>query len=241
MSKYQVIILAAGKGTRLKPITRRIPKTLVKVKNKPLIKIILNSLNKKFTTEILIIVGYKYDKIKKLVGEKFKGIPVKYLFNPLFYKTNSTYSMWLASPLIQNNVIIINADTIFDKKILQFLIKSKYPNALSVDDNIKTPLPAEAMKVTLMKNKIIDVSKKIKKDKTHGDAIGIYKFDNLGVKNLKKNLDSLIYKNNIKNLFTLAVKNMLKKLDIHYVSTMKKKWIEIDNIQDLKDAKKMFK
>ncbi len=241
MKKFQVIILAAGKGTRLRPLTKKIPKTLVKVKNKELIKIILNSLDKKFISEVLIVVGYKFEKIKKVVGQKYKGIKVKYLYNPLFFKTNSTYSMWLASPLIKNNIIIINADTIFDKKILNFLIKSKYENALSVDDNIKLPLPAEAMKVTLKNKKIIDVSKKIKKEKTHGDAIGLYKFNKNGVKHLKKKLDKLVIINNTKNLFTLAVKNMLKTVNIYSVSTMKKKWIEIDDLKDLKNAKKLFK
>jgi len=242
MKKYQIVILAAGLGSRMGKYVKSKPKTLVKVNGKPLIEFILNSLNKKFCSDILIAVGYKKDKIIKLLGHKRGGMIIKYVFNPLYKTTNSTYSMWLLSSFFKKNIVVINADTIFDKDILKFLIKSKHKNALSVDDHIEIPLPDEAMKVTLNKKSIItNVSKKISANKTSGDAIGIYKFDKEGLYHLKKELFRLIKKNNTKHLFTYAVNNILKKINIFSVSTKKRKWIEIDDKNDLMNAKKLFK
>tara|TARA_B100001939_G_C16459752_1_gene412522 strand:- start:71 stop:520 length:450 start_codon:yes stop_codon:yes gene_type:complete len=149
--------------------------------------------------------------------------------------------MWLASPYFKKNILIINADTIFEKKILSLLINSKFQNALAIDDHIDIPLPDEAMKATINRHKrIINVSKKIPAKRTDGDAIGIYKFNSLGINFLKKELNNLVKKNNTKNLFTLAVKNILNRVNIYAVSTNKAKWIEIDDIKDLKKARKIF-
>ena len=65
MKKYQVIILAAGLGSRMRSMTNSTPKTLIKVKDKPLLKFIMNSIDKKFCSEIIVVVGYKAEKIKK--------------------------------------------------------------------------------------------------------------------------------------------------------------------------------
>jgi len=241
MKKYQVIILAAGLGSRMRSMTNSTPKTLIKVKDKPLLKFIMNSIDKKFCSEIIVVVGYKAEKIKKYLGNKNKNIKIRYIYNPIYFKTNSTYSMWLASPYFKKNILIINADTIFEKKILSLLINSKFQNALAIDDHIDIPLPDEAMKATINRHKrIINVSKKIPAKRTDGDAIGIYKFNSLGINFLKKELNNLVKKNNTKNLFTLAVKNILNRVNIYAVSTNKAKWIEIDDIKDLKKARKIF-
>lgn len=240
MEKYQAIILAAGVGSRMGPLTKHKPKTLLKVNGEPLITKIINTLEKKYFSEIIVVIGHEGNKIKKLLNKKNKKFPIRFISNSIYKKTNSTYSMWLTIPHLKNNIIIINADTIFDKKIMQLITKSKYKNGLAIDDNIKIPLPREAMKVTIKKNIITNVSKIISSNKTNGDAIGIYKFDKFGMKLLIKNLNNLVKKNDTKHLFTLAVKKLLNKINIYSISTEKRKWIEIDNKRDLKNARKLF-
>ena len=241
MNKTQIIILAAGQGKRLLPLTKNLPKTMLKVGGIPIIHHIFNSINLKSINEILIVVGHSKDVIMNYLKNDYKGIPIKYLFNPKYNETNSLYSLWLAKKILKEKIAIINADTIFHKKILENLLNSEYEAALAIDDTISSPLPEEAMKATIIKNKIVDVSKTIPSEKTNGDAIGIYKFSGESLKILINELDRLISSSATKQLFTYAVRNILNKTDIFSVSTEGKAWIEVDDQNDLDAAQNLIK
>jgi len=241
VNKTQIIILAAGQGKRLLPLTKNLPKTMLKVGGIPIIHHIFNSINLKSINEILIVVGHSKDVVMNYLKNDYKGIPIKYLFNPKHNETNSLYSLWLAKKILKEKIAIINADTIFHKKILENLLNSEYEAALAIDDTISSPLPEEAMKATIIKNKIVDVSKTIPSEKTNGDAIGIYKFSGESLKILINELDRLISSSATKQLFTYAVRNILNKTDIFSVSTEGKAWIEVDDQNDLDAAQNLIK
>lgn len=241
MKQTQIIILAAGQGKRLLPLTKALPKTMLKVGGIPIINHILNSINLNLINEILIAVGHKKKIVMNYLKNDFKGIPIKYVDNPQHTETNSLYSLWLARNFLKEKIAIINADTLFHKKILENLINSRYEAALAIDDTIPMPLPDEAMKATIKNKKIADVSKTILPEKTNGDAIGIYKFSGKSLKVLINELDNLVSNSETKQLFTYAVRNILNKVDIFSVSTEGRSWIEIDDQNDLNMAQSLIK
>ena len=241
MTQTQIIILAAGQGKRLLPLTKALPKTMLKVGGIPIINHILNSINLNLINEILIAVGYNKKIVMNYLKNDFKGIPIKYVDNPQHAETNSLYSLWLARNFLKEKIAIINADTLFHKKILENLINSRYEAALAIDDTIPMPLPDEAMKATIKNKKISDVSKTILPEKTNGDAIGIYKFSGKSLKVLINELDNLVSNSETKQLFTYAVRNILNKVDIFSVSTEGRSWIEIDDQNDLNMAQSLIK
>jgi len=241
VKQTQIIILAAGQGKRLLPLTKALPKTMLKVGGIPIINHILNSINLNLINEILIAVGHKKKIVMNYLKNDFKGIPIKYVDNPQHTETNSLYSLWLARNFLKEKIAIINADTLFHKKILENLINSRYEAALAIDDTIPMPLPDEAMKATIKNKKIADVSKTILPEKTNGDAIGIYKFSGKSLKVLINELDNLVSNSETKQLFTYAVRNILNKVDIFSVSTEGRSWIEIDDQNDLNMAQSLIK
>lgn len=241
MTKTQIIILAAGQGKRLLPLTKVLPKTMLKVGGTPIIDHILNSINLNSVNEFLIVVGHNKEVVLNHLKKDFKGIPIKYINNPKHAETNSTYSLWLTKKLLKEKIVIINADTIFHKKILENLINSKYNAALAIDDTVPVPLPDEAMKATIENKRIVDVSKTILAEKTNGDAIGIYKFSKESLKILINELDNLVSNSITNQLFTYAVRNILKKTEIFSVSTEGHGWIEIDDQNDLNTAETLIK
>ena len=241
MTKTQIVILAAGQGKRLLPLTKALPKTMLKVGDIPIIGHILSSINLNLINEILIAVGHNKEVVMNYLKNDFKGIAIKYVDNPKHAETNSLYSLWLARNFLKEKIAIINADTLFHKKILENLINSRYEAALAIDDTIPIPLPDEAMKATIENKKIVDVSKTILPEKTNGDAIGIYKFSGKSLKVLINELDNLVSNSVTKQLFTHAVKNILNKVDIFSVSTEGRSWIEIDDQNDLNTAETLIK
>jgi choline kinase len=241
VTKTQIVILAAGQGRRLLPLTKNLPKTMLKVQEVPIIDHILEAIDMNLINEILITVGHSKSVVMNHLKNEYKGIPIKYVDNPKHSETNSLYSLWLAKKFLKEKIAIINADTLFNKKILENLINSEFEAALAIDDTIPIPLPEEAMKATIVNKKIVDVSKKILAEKTNGDAIGIYKFSNESLKILINELDDLVSKSITKQLFTYAVRNILKKTDIFSVSTEGRKWIEIDDQNDLNAAQDLIR
>jgi len=234
--KTKAVILAGGRGTRLFPITRDLPKTLIHIHGKPIIEYILDRVVEIGIKEIIVVIGHYGGKIKKLVGDVYKGSSIKYIINPIYEQTNSTYSLWLTKEVVGEDLLVINADTIFNRGILKYLVESNYEVALSIDDTISGSLPEDSMKVTIIDGLIRNASKKIPPERTHGDAIGIYRFKGEGVKYLFNELDLLIEKNILDQLFTFAVKAIMAKKNVYPVSTNGLSWIEIDDQNDLKEA-----
>tara|TARA_B110000027_G_C16115339_1_gene299818 strand:+ start:1216 stop:1953 length:738 start_codon:yes stop_codon:yes gene_type:complete len=237
VKKFQIIILAAGQGTRLMPLTIDKPKTMVMVNGKPLIDYIFSTFDPNLIKNVAIVVGHCGQIIKDHFKNSFKDISIDYVENEIHDKTNSTYSLWLAKRYMKDDIIIINADTIFHKDILSNLMNSSYESGLAIDDTLSPPLPEEAMKATIKDKVITDVSKTILSENTDGDAIGMYKFSGVGLKILIEELDNLINNSVTDKLFTFAVQRILKKTKIYSITTEGKPWIEVDDANDLNDAK----
>jgi len=236
----KAIILAAGVGSRLSPLTNELPKTLVEIKGKPMINYILDNLTGLNIDEIIIVLGHFAHKIGEHLGEKYKGIPIKYTFNPIYKQTNSTYSLWLTKDIAGDEFLVINADTLFDKEIAKDLIQSNGEIAMSIDDSIEGINRKDAMRVTIENGLIKDADKKIPIERTHGDAIGLYKFKGQGAKILFSEIQKLIDENIYDQLFTFAVRRVMERFDVYPVSTKCLPWTEIDDKEDLQEAEKII-
>lgn len=238
--KTQAILLAAGRGTRLFPATKAMPKTLLKVKGKPIIEYTLDRLADFKIKEIIIVIGHFGNKIKNHVGDSYKGVPVKYIFNPIYDKTNSIYSLWLTKDIVEEDIIVINADTLFNRDVLKYFAQSDCEIGLAIDDTLTGVIAEEAMKVTIVDGLIKDASKQIPPEKSHGDAIGLYRFQGKGVEILYKELERLVNGKVLDQLFTFAVKALMDNFDVYPISIRGSSWIEVDDYNDLEKAEKII-
>ena len=128
------LILAAGTGTRLRPITNDIPKCLVKIGNKSLLDWQLENLKKAGIKNINIVTGYKQDKIIKDREIKFNKI----YFNKSYNSTNMVKSLLLAKDLFYTDLLISYSDIIYKTEIVKLLLESKHKNAF--DKNLTNKL-----------------------------------------------------------------------------------------------------
>jgi choline kinase len=229
-----VVILAAGRGRRLKPLTNNTPKPLIKLNGKTIIEHQIDCCRRLGLKNIVIVVGYQKNKIKKIVGNS-----VKYVVNKEYINSKPGYSMWLAGSHLKNKSLLhILGDTYFDFELLKKLVNSKYSNALLVD--FDTKLNKEAAKVYIKNGLVKKINKSIPLNKASGECIGLRKFSKECTKELFKRLDESV-KNNRKNVFMHSkVSQIANKFPIHPISTKGYKCIEIDTIEDYEDAKKIF-
>ena len=92
----QAIILAAGMGRRLGELTNNNTKCMLEVNGKKLITRALDALDRVGITNVILVVGYKYENVQKLIGHKYKNITIDYVVNNVYDKTNNIYSLYLA-------------------------------------------------------------------------------------------------------------------------------------------------
>ena len=183
----KAIILAAGEGKRLRPLTNNTPKCLVNLFGKSLLQWQIETFRSCQIDDISVVTGYR-SKLVDLPGLKF-------FQNKKFETTNMVESLFCASQELSEQTIVSYGDIIFEKKVLDKLIQSKADFSVIVDKNWKryweirfdNPLnDAESLKIDTDDN-ITSIGKKTQKiDEIEGQYIGLMKFQNAGLEKIKK-------------------------------------------------------
>ena len=121
------MILAAGMGKRLGKHTQDHTKGMVEVNGITLIERAIKALNKQGIIRIVIVLGYKGDKLTSFLKEKFSQLDLVFVNNPIYDTTNNIYSLWLAKQfLTEEDTILLESDVIFEDDILEGLIESRH-------------------------------------------------------------------------------------------------------------------
>ena len=125
----RAVILAAGKGNRIQPLTAGIPKCLIEVGGRSLIERALHGLSLQQVNEAVIVVGYKASLIRDRVGVSFDGIKVTYVDAYDYETTNNIRSLWDARDYLTEDVILVEADVIFDANLITDLLRERGSSA----------------------------------------------------------------------------------------------------------------
>jgi NDP-sugar pyrophosphorylase family protein len=111
----QAVILAAGLGTRMKPLTNKTPKAMVPICGKPLLEYKLAALPKSIT-EIIIVINYQGEKIKKYFGHSYKGKKIIYITEKKLLGT--AHALWQAKKILKGRFLVLMGDDIYSKKAI---------------------------------------------------------------------------------------------------------------------------
>ena len=234
-----LLILASGKGTRLGSLTKSKPKCMVNVNNKSILEYSIPIF--KYFKKILIVVGYKKEKIMNKINY------VKYIENKDYKNTNMVESIFKAKRFINDNLVIIYSDIIFDKNIIKDILSFKN-NVMPVNGNWlklwklrmdNKKIYEDAENITISDGKISEIGGKIKHNLPKFQFMGILKIVKKDYHNLFK-----FYKK-IKNKkidFTRFLNQAIKKKIIKIKPFKTRKfWLEIDSKKDFAVARKLLK
>lgn len=234
----KTIILAAGIAKRLKPLTNEIPKCLLKIKNKTLLRMTIEACTKNDLRDLLILTGHGEalvnDELKKILFDISK-IKINSIFNPDYAIKNNCYSLYLAIKNLDEDIVVINSDDVFDDRILAKLNLMK--NSALVIDNVKT-LTEESMKIYYVNDRITDINKKLDINKSYGESIGIAKIIKKDLNFLRTCLDEVI-KTDSNLYYEDAFQLMFDKINFSVCDTDGLRWTEVDNMADYKIAKNL--
>ena len=129
----QAVILAAGLGKRLGRLTRDSTKCMVEMNGRRLIEYALDGLVEAGVRRVVLVVGHGADEVRQFVGNRWRGVPIEYVANPLYAETNNIYSLYLARDLLaQDDTLLLESDVVFEPAILADCLGEAAPNVVVV-------------------------------------------------------------------------------------------------------------
>lgn len=233
----RALILAAGRGTRIRKVHGERPKCLIEVDGRTILDHQLQSLRLAGIHDVGIVVGYEKDQIIRHVrnSRHDRLQAISFVENPAFATTNNIYSLWLARDWIDGDgFVCLNADVIYDPQILQAALASRELVSMIVDPEWRD----ETMKVIISGGCVTQMSKLISAERFSGTYIGITLFSARGTQRLFDKLATLVGSGRVNEFFNVAVQQLAdESVHVGFTSTAGLPWAEIDDPADLSFAK----
>lgn len=238
----QGLILAAGMGTRLGEYTKDIPKVMVAVQDKPLLFYALERLYEQGVKETVIVVGYRKEYIMEKCGDYYKDMKLTFVENELYASTNNVYSFYLASKHLNDEVLMVEGDILFDKEVLDKAVATK------TDCNIVvSKYNPETMNGTVIANEGTKATSLIIKKYQTEDfcydnvwkTVNIYYFGKEFINKFSRMLELYVETGNLNNYYELVLGALIYygDDDINIVTVDESDWFEVDDERDLMIAR----
>lgn len=234
----KAIILASGIGKRLQPLTDKMPKPLIRLNGKTIIERQIDILLKNKIKDIIVTTGPFEAMVQRFLREKYQGINITYVPNPQFDTTNYIYTLWLTMNYIDDDIILIHGDLVFDEKILIKMIEDKNQNLVLIH---KTKvIPEKDFKASIINEKIIKISVNCFSDNAL-PSFPIYKFSKKDFLIWISEIDREVKTNKLDLYAEDAFNKISNKITLKPLYFTKELCMEIDTTDDLKIANQKLK
>lgn len=235
LTAMKIIILAAGAGRRLRPLTDNLPKCLVKVGGKAIIDYQMENLRQVGLNEIIVVIGFCGEQIINHLTKGYPDFNFTFIENPDYASTHPAHSLWMVRDHLASNVMYLNADVICDPKIIKRIVDDPRPTVTAVQ---QTPWDEEEVNVVVdQEMRVLEMGKHISKELSYGEFIGVTKIAAAFNKTLTQVLQDFFDHNEFRKFAADALNLSIQRgetmyaLDVSDVAA-----IEIDTPEDLEDA-----
>jgi len=233
------LLLAAGTGSRLFPLTQNSPKCLTLVNGKSILERLINNLKSQGFKRLVIVTGHKKECIMDYLGEKSGDISIEYVYSPLYKTTNNIYSLWMARNIINEPFVLFESDLVMNSTLLDEMV---YPDRMAIALmqpwlNGTTVSVNKANRVTKFQEGTTDSYSDIRYK-----TVNIYSFSLLSWQGIIKKLNQHITEGDVNSYYETIFAEMTdnKSLAFESVSFDHEPWYEIDTIKDLAKAEILF-
>jgi choline kinase len=224
------VYLAAGEGTRLRPLTADRPKALLDVGGVPLARRALESLRRAGVSEVVAVTGYRsvaFAAVRDLVSEE--------VVNPRFADLGNVYSLWCARNTVRSGCYIVNSDVLFEDEIARRLVAASGSVVLCASDH---GVDEESMKAVADGGRLRDLSKQAAVG-PHPEYIGLTRVDPEHGERLAAILDGFVEREELSVYYEDALAELAAAVPVALVAVDGLAWVEIDDHQDLAHAREV--
>ena len=240
------MILAAGTGSRLRPLTDGIPKCLAEVGGTPILLRTLSTLAECGLNNVTLVVGHLGQEIVDAVGDCWQGLDVRYVWALNYAKTNNIVSLWEARESLDQDILLLEGDVVFEKEVLQRLLSAEGDAMVvsqyrSVHSGTVVSLDRERHYVAELildsaQDKAFDYSDVFK-------TVNIYKFS-LGflAEQLVPSLRRALQAGSVQRFYEAELREPIQEGCVNFVAVdvSDLKWYEVDDYNELEAANYLF-
>ena len=241
----KAVILAAGQGSRLRPLTNNMPKCLVPMYRRPMMEYQMEYLDRAGFRECVIVVGYLGDMVRRRIGTRFGRINVKYVTNEVYDKTNNIYSLWLARQELNDDVLLLEGDLIYEYGLLQDMLRQRSRN-VAVVDRFRPPMNgtvilaedgvSTAMVLKSQQSPEFDFTRALK-------TVNIYTLSRESLSTaIVPRLDAFVSQGLTGEYYEAVMSDLIGRGELQMAVhlTGNRMWTEIDTEEELREAEQQF-
>lgn len=233
------LLLAAGTGSRLFPLTQKSPKCLTLVNEISILERLMKSLNKHGFKRLVVVTGHLEECIRNFLKTRAGGIKIDYVFSPLYKTTNNIYSLWMARKIINEPFLLIESDLVFDPSLLKEML---YPDRIAI---ARMHPGLNGSTVTLNKSDTVDAfhsKPENPANETRYKTVNIYSLSLSSWYRIIEKLNLYILTGRVNDYYETVFRQMVaeKSLSFQAIFFDNKPWYEIDTLKDLAKAERLF-
>jgi choline kinase len=238
----KVLILGAGQGKRLLPLTEEIPKALLDIGGKRLIERQIDAFAQCGIKEFVVLTGYKADVMDQVLAEvagASNGLNIRTVHNPFYAVSDNLASCWMARSDMTGDFIQVNGDNLFKADMVEALISA--PAApVTVVITHKAEYDNDDMKVMLDGDRLTEIGKTLPLEAVDAEAVGMYRFLGEGPALYRAVLeDAMLDPAALRQWFPSAIGTLAKTAPVGVCAADRFEWCEVDFPVDLQQARHM--
>ena len=235
----KAVILVAGSGTRLRPYTDELPKTLVPVAGRPMLDHILEALAGFDIDETVLVTGYKSAEIERFAQGR-QGL--RLIHNDRYDTLNNFYSLLVALDYLEGHDFLkIDGDLVFEPRLVDLMLSSQ--GAVRIATDTSKELGEEEMKIEVDDSgRLVRFSKEIPPERAFGESIGMEFVAAGAIEPLRRALERLFEEGRYDAYYEEAYGILGSEgFDVRAVAVPEDlRWIEVDDHDDLRQAEELF-
>ena len=237
-SPNRAIILAAGQGKRLLPLTEDRPKCLIELSGRTLLAWQLLRLQAAGVGEAVIVTGFRADAVEAEVDRLGLTMPVRLAFNPFYTVSDNTASCWIVRAEFDREVLVLNGDTLFGPGVAERLLAAP-PADITVTIDRKAAYDADDMKVLTEHGRLVAIGKTI--EAYDAESIGFLRFSPAGAAKFVSGVERVLQTPEGLRRWYLSVIDELARagVDVKVCSIEGLEWGEMDFPQDVENLTRL--
>lgn len=234
----KAILLSAGQGRRLLPLTEAIPKCLLELHGQSLIEWQMRELAKCGIDDVTVVVGFGAEHVEHLLKTQSIIPHMQAVYNPFFGITDNLVTCWVARGEMDEDFLLINGDTVFEARVLDRALNMPTRPVTMVTDR-KSAYDADDMKLILNGEKLVEVGKNISPEQADGESIGMLLFRGDGPALFQQAIECAIRTPQALKQWYLSVVDAMAQSGFVWTCSIEGlQWAEIDCAEDLDQAEK---
>ncbi|MEA3018443.1 MAG: L-glutamine-phosphate cytidylyltransferase [Sphingomonadales bacterium] len=236
----RAIVLSAGKGSRLLPLTAERPKCLIEMSGRTLLEWQLDSLFAAGIREIAVVAGFGLELVEEVLARRGpRRGSVSIVFNPFYHVADNLGSAWMARSAMDRDFLLLNGDTLVPPALIEGLLAAApAPITLAVDT--KEQYDSDDMKVLCEGDRLVRVDKKLPAGSYNAEAIGLARFIGAGRTAFCETVEQMMRTPEGTSQFYLrAIDRLADTGVVHAARIGGLEWVEVDYPADLEMARRL--